>query len=242
MAETRETLDPTDPNLQQATGRLQRIEWIWAALFLGMAILTWFTLGQSFPLNPIPWLITALIMTVSTQPAALAMVAVIWVLSLISIMPGFALVFGPDPISEVFSGGTIEVIGRAAIRVILAITAWNQFMLYRMLYGTKGASGLPENAADIPEMIPNRTRWYALGSLATGLVGVLAGLVSLLPALNQSSLLLVQSAYNFSLLAIGAGLGVSFSPTKHRRIALIGLLAGAVAFIAAMAAGSLLLN
>jgi hypothetical protein len=110
------------------------------------------------------------------------------------------------------------------------------------LYGTKGASGLPENLPDIPEVIKNRTRWFALGSLIAGSSGLIADLASMLPLTPQTSLLLAQAGINLGLLAIGAGLGAAFSPTQHRRTALFGLLSGALSFLGAMAVGSLLLN
>lgn len=242
MAEKSRTLDPSDPNLQQAGARLQRILWIWAALFIGMALLTYFTLGRDYPLNPLPWLLVGLIMLLALQPATLAIVAVMWALSLISIMPALGFVFGPDPISQVFSGGVVETVGRAAVRIILAITAWNQFLMFRMLYGTKGSTGLPQDLPDIPEVVANRTHLFAWGSLLAGALGVIAALAGLLPLAAQTSLLLVQISFNLSLLALGAGLGAAFSPTTFRRGALIGLLLGALSFLGAMAVGSLLLR
>jgi hypothetical protein len=242
LSEQPAALDPTDPNLQQASARMQRVQWVWAGLFLAMALLIYFTMGAAFPFNSIPWLLTALLLLVTLQPAAMAVVAVVWLLSLISIMPGFALVFGPDPISLIFSGGVVETIGRAAIRVVLAITAWNQFMMYRMLYGTQGASGLPPDLPHIPEVIRNYTRYFAWGAVIIGAASLALALASLLPADAQSGLSLVQLGFNLSLLALGAGLGAAFSPSSTRRPALLGLLVAGLAFIACMATGNLLLN
>ncbi|MFP3854814.1 MAG: hypothetical protein ACLFWD_11040 [Anaerolineales bacterium] len=242
MTDRPAALDPEDPNLLKASARLQRIQWVWAALFAGMGLLTWFSLGSRFPLSSLPWFTVAVLLAFTLQPPALAMAAVLWALSLISVIPGFALIFGPDPISQVFSGGTVEQIGRAGVRIVLAIAAWNQFMLYRMLYGTESASGLSENVPDIPEMIPNHTVWFSRGALVSGILALLFSLAAGLPLSSRVTLLFVQGGLNLALLTIGAGLGTAFSPTRHRRTALFGLVFGIIAFLSAMAVGRLLLN
>ena len=229
------------PNLRLAATRLQRLQWIWGALFGGMAVLAWFTVGDVYPLAALPWLAAALLLAFLLQPALLALVALLWGLSLVALIPGMATVFGPDPISEVFSGGTIETVGRAVVRVLLAGVAWNQFLFYRMLYGTKRMVGLDSDLPDIPEVVDNRSDALAVASSVLGAAGAVATLLSLTLSGRPAGHALVQLAYHVSIFALGLGLGAAFSPTSQRRWALIGALLGILTFLGSLAAGRLVL-
>lgn len=236
-----QALSADHPNLKLAATRLQRLQWIWAALFSGMAVLAWFTVGEVYPLTALPWLAAALLLAVMLQPALLALVALLWALSLVALIPGMAAVFGPDPISEVFSGGAIETVGRAAVRVLLAGVAWNQFLFYRMLYGTERMVGLDSDLPDIPEVVDNRSDALAVASSVLGAAGAAATLLGSALAGVPGGHALIQLAYHSSIFALGLGLGAAFSPTSQRRWALIGALLGILTFLGSLAAGRLVL-
>jgi hypothetical protein len=163
--------------------------------------------------------------------------ALVWALSLTYLIPGMAAIFGPDPISQILGASTIEVLGRAAVRLVMAIAAWTQFMQYRLLYGTIRASGLPEDFRPIPQLVPNWTSQLALAAAGLGLLGVTFGL---LPAATAAGdLILPQLGYTSAILAFGLGLGVAFSPTDRRPAALAGMVLGFIAFLLAAAFPSL---
>lgn len=201
-----------------------------------MALFTWFSLGSSYPLAPIPWAVaTALLLT--QQPIALALTAILWSLSLVYLVPGLDLVFGPDPISNLLAGSAIETFGRALVRVVMAVTAWSQFMFYRLLYGTERASGLPDDSPPIPEVVPNRSDSLAVTAAGLGLVGLLSALLATAPLPGAASLRLVQLGFALAMLALGLGLGSALAPTDRRREALIGMALALIAFLAAFAIG-----
>lgn len=236
-----EPLPADHPNLKLAATRLQRIQWVWASLFAGMAVLSWMSIGGAYPLAALPWLLGAALLATLLQPALLALVALQWALSLGALIPGLAVAFGPDPISQVFSGGTIETVGRAAVRVVMAVVAWNQFIFYRMLYGTSGTVGLPEDLRPIPEVVDNRSNAFATASAITGGASVLLSVASLSLSTSTVGHMLVQLAYHGAVFAVGLGLGAAFSPTSLRRRALLGVGLGILAFLGSLAAGRLVL-
>jgi hypothetical protein len=210
--------------------------WIWAAVTAAMAIFTWFNLGSTYPLASLPWAVAALLL-LTHQPLALALTAVLWSLSLVYLVPGLDLVFGPDPISNLLAGSAVEAFGRALLRIVMAITAWNQFMFYRLLYGTVRASGLPYDSPPIPEVVPNRSDAGSIASAATGVVALLSALSATAPFAGAISLRLVQLGFALSLLSLGLGLGSAFSPTDRRRQAMAGSSLAVIAFLVALAVG-----
>lgn len=234
-----EPLSVDDPHLKQAGARLQRIQWVWAGLLAAMAVLSWITLGTAYPLAALPWLAGALLLAVYLQPALLALVAVLWLMSLALLIPGMSRLFGPDPIALVFPSGAIVTFGRAAVRLVLGAMAWNQFLLFRMLYGTERGTGLPPEARPIPEVVANRTNQLATSSLALGVIGALATLSATAPIDPGAARYALQLAFACSLLGFGLALGVSFSPTDRRATALAGLGLGVLAFLGALAVGRL---
>ncbi len=209
--------------------------WIWAGLFLAMAVLIYTALGSAHILRAAPWIIGALLFIFGRQPAFLALASIFWGLELIHLVPGAEAALGPNPLSASLGSSPLEILGYAVLEAVMLITAWNQFMFYRMLYGTQGFTGLDSEAPLIPEVVPNQTSrlaWTAL-ILALGSVIVTAAAIPL--ARQARSVFAVDTALGLSELAMGLGLGVAFSPTTRRRLALAGTLIGAVGFALSLA-------
>ncbi len=227
-------------NLATAVGRMQRSLWIWGGLFAAMGLLTLTQLRTTHPLAAVPWLLGAALLFVVRQPALLALVSVQWGLSLVVLIPGVGAAFGRDPLLAALTPAPIEAIGLSLVRVLLAVTAWNQFAFYRMLYGTAGASGLNPNLPPIPQVIPNQTdrlAWTSRLMAFGGLVAAPAAVAARSSGLSDEVLTLglILATY-----AIGLGLGAVFSPTRQRSQALAGVGLGAIGFLGALAAGAFL--
>lgn len=217
---------------------------MWAALSAGMAALAATVLGRDDPLAgglaAAPWLVTALLLAIDQQPAYLALAAVQWALSLVALLPGARPPFGPDPLGLLLADSSVETIMLALVRVFLAAMLWNQFLFYRMLYGTASATGLDASLPPIPEVVRNRTDSLALWSRLLGPIGLLVCLASV--ALRTSGLgqLGLDVALAMATLAIGLALGAAFSPTTRRAAALTGLGLGGLAFLSILVASRLL--
>jgi hypothetical protein len=234
-------IPPDNEHLIAASKRLRRILLAWAALFAALGLLTLLALRGNLPIAALPWLAGALALAVSSQPVMLAYVAVTLGISLVALIPTINQTFAVDPVALLFGIGTIEIIALAVIRLILLIMAWNQFLFYRMLYGTEGASGLDPDWKTIPEVIPNRTdqlavlaRWFALAAIVFALLSF---------PLDNLGLARVPLVIAFGLvaLAVGIGVGVAFSPTQKRRIALTAVGLGVLAFMMLLSISRVLL-
>ena len=229
---------PVDhPNLQVAVSRLRRMQWVWAVLFALLGGLALASTGPTQPLFPLTWLTIAAILAIGPQPIYLALVAVAWGLSLIFLIPGISQALGTDPITRLLGGGLAETAAAAIVRVILLVMAWNQFLLYRLLYGTQGAAGLDASLPPIPPVIPNPSDRLAVWARWTGFVGVMAAVVAVPmsnPAARANSLGL---AYAGAVFSIGLGLGAAFVPTHRRSVALTGVALGGLALLAALLVG-----
>jgi len=152
------------PNLLLAVGRLRRMQWIWAVLFAGLGGLALASTGIGQPFLPMTWITIAAILVAGPQPIYLSLAAVAWAFSLIFLVPGIPQTLGADPITLLLGGGPVEVIALAVVRLVLLITAWNQFLLYRLLYGTQQAAGLgqtPAQSGQILIAMLARERFYA---------------------------------------------------------------------------------
>jgi hypothetical protein len=224
------------PNLRQAATRLRRTLWIWAALAAGMGLLTAAPAGGGELVPAIGWLVAAVLMALFAQPVLLALTAVQWALSLVAWIPGVARIAGSDALTTLLQPGAFESIGLAIVRVLLAVTAWNQFLFYRMLYGTGRAAGLDPNLPPIPEVVPNRTDAWALASRLFGGAAIVAALAAL-GLSTAARLIVIQAGLLLASLALGLGLGAAFSPTTRRGAALLGAGLGGVGFVLALAVG-----
>jgi hypothetical protein len=229
------TLPHDHPNLIAATARLRRNLWIWAGLFLAMAVLIYTSLGPPHILRAAPWIIGALLFIFGRQPAYLALASIFWGLELIHLVPGAEAALGPNPLSASLGSSPLEMLGYAVLEAVMLITAWNQFMFYRMLYGTQGFSGLDPDAPLIPEVIPNQTSRLAWAALILALGSVIAAAGAIPLARQARSVWAVDTAMGLSEIAMGLGLGVAFSPTTRRRLALAGTLVGVVGFAFSLA-------
>ena len=226
---------PVDsPNLTLALTRLKRTLWVWAAMMGGMGLLTFYA-NPGHPFESLPWLAAAALMALGIQPAYLALSAFEWGVSLTSFIPGVRYAFGADPLVAPPDVGPVGVAGLALVRVLFLVTAWNQFLLYRLLYGTQGAAGLDPTLPAIPEVIPNRTDSLALAGRLLALLSLPPSLLSwfLIPA--PLAPLALGLARAISILAIGLGLGAAFSPTRRRDAALLAIWIGSAGFLLSLA-------
>jgi hypothetical protein len=189
----------------------------------------------------IPWLLTALLLALSVQPALLALVAAQLAFSAALLIPSAAAAFGPDPVALTFGATGVEAVLSAFIRAILAVTAWSQFLFYRMLYGTATASGLDSSLPPVPEVVPNRSDSFAAGARALGGAALVTVLAALALMRSDVGLPALGVGHGMAVYAIGLGVGAAFSPTTRRAAALTGIALGSLAFLAAAAAGRFLL-
>jgi hypothetical protein len=223
-----------DPNLQLAANRLQRTLRIWAFLFAAMRALLLGTLREQYPTASMIWFGSALLLLLSRQPALLAFVAIQWGISLTTLIPGVVQITGPDPLSYLFDSGLLETLVLVGVRLFMIVTAVNQFLFYRMLYGTESIQELYPDLTPIPEVIPNHTAQFALAGRLFGFIGVLFTLLSIPLRTHGLDADLLNLALGSATIAMGFGLGVAFSPTQQRGTALTAILLGGVAFMLAI--------
>ena len=231
------TLSPDHPNLVQAASRLQRIFWTWGGLFLIMGLFTGAVLRGNYPLASLPWIVSGILLLTGRQPAYLALVAVLWGMSITSLIPNVRNLVGPDPISVILELSSIEAIALGVVRILLLVMAWNQFMFYRMLYGTEQMSGLEEDVPAIPKLIANKTDQIARIAQIVAALGL--SVVWTSSIMNSETLtgFFLAFAYAASILSIGLGVGVVFSPTARRKIALSAIGIGFIVFISIFLVG-----
>ena len=229
-------LPPDNPNLLRAAQRLRRILLAWAALFLGISVLTALAQTGRSSVSSLIWLAAAVLLTLSPQPAYLALVAVLWGFSLVGISPQINQALALDPLGLLLNLESTEVVALALVRVILLVMAWNQFLFYRMLYGTQDAAGLDPRLPPIPTMIPRRTDALATAALWLGGAGLLGFLAAFPAAQAGWAGLPLSLGAGLATLAAGLGLGAAFSPTTQRRAALAAVLLGTLAYLLILAA------
>lgn len=241
MSSSSQGIAPDHPNLVLAVGRLKRLQWLWAGLLAALGILAIGASGFGQPVVPVVWIIIAGLLAYQVQPIFLALVAVAWGFSLLLLVPGVEATLGADPITRLFGANTVEILALALVRLLLLATAWNQFMFYRMLYGTSQAGGLDDALPPIPVVIPNPSDRLALWARWLGFLGVLAALASVPLARSSATLAVVGIAYGLSIFSVGLGLGSAFSPTRRRTAALVGVGLGCLALVLALAFGRVFL-
>jgi hypothetical protein len=207
---------------------------IWALLFAAMGLLLLGTLRDSHPTASIIWFASAALLLLSRQPLLLAYVAIQWGISLTTLIPGVAIITGPDPLSYLFDSGVLETIVLVGVRLVMIVTAINQFLFYRMLYGTESIRELHPDLEPIPEVVPNQTGGYALAARLSGFLGLFFTLLSIPLGQTGASPELLNLALGFGTLGMGVGLGVAFSPTTRRGIALVAVVLGGFSFLLAI--------
>lgn len=226
-----------DPNLLLARSRLLRTQRLWALLLGAMGLLSYGLLRVQFPFAYLPWIASAILVAIQPQPIFLALVGMLWGLSLTHLSPGVGALLGPDPLSLVFGSGTLEIIVIVLIRLIIVVTALNQFFMYRMLYGTENMLGLDPGQADIPEVVPNRSDRFARLALILGGISLAGDLVASALMKSSTGVHILGISVGIGVFAIGLGLGSAFSPTQRRGAALTGVGLGSVAYLLALALG-----
>jgi hypothetical protein len=235
-----ETLSIDNPNLQLARRRLQRTQWLWALLLAAMGSLAFGVLRPEHPLSFVPWVIAAVMLAIEPQPILLALVAMIWALSLANLAPGVAALLGSDPLTMLFDTSALETLVLIFVRLVIVVTAMNQFLLYRMLYGTQTTQGLDDSLPYIPEVVANRSDGYSRSAAILGLVSVLGDISAIPLAVRGFGMLALSLSLSCAIFAIGLGVGSAFSPTTRRSTALLGVGLGASAYLVAIALGSMI--
>ncbi|MGD8732663.1 MAG: hypothetical protein PVH92_12355 [Anaerolineales bacterium] len=224
------------PNLQLASKRLRRMLRFWSLLFAAMGLIAWIALRATHPLAAVQWIIAALLFAVGSQPAFLVLAAAIWGISITSLIPGAALLLGPDPLGILFASGVFETIVLIFVRIVFAVMSMNQFLFYRMLYGTERMTGLDESLPDIPEVIPNKSNLLAQISVSLALIAILLVVIGWRAFSGNLAMNVLHAAAILATYAVGLGLGVAFSPTDKRGSALTAVFFGALTFLLALTA------
>jgi hypothetical protein len=229
-------LPPDHPNLLRAAQRLRRILLAWAFLFLAMSVLTAIAQTGRSSLTSLVWLAAGLLLTLSPQPAYLGLVAVLWGFSLVGLNPLINQALALDPIGLLIAPAATEQLALAVVRVILLVMAWNQFLFYRMLYGTADVAGLDPRLPPIPIVIARRTDALASAALWLGSASLLGFLTAFPMAEVGRAGLPLSLGAGLATLAAGLGLGAAFSPTGRRSVALSGLVLGTLSYLLILAA------
>lgn len=225
-----EELSPEHPNLVSAAQRMQRICWAWATVSLLFAVLTFGTVGKTYPLAALPWLLHGLLLLGNQQPLYLGLTAVLWGISVLNLLPGISGLVGPDPLTVIFESSVIERIAFGVVRFLLLLMSWNQFMFYRILYGTAEMNGLDDDLPLVPEIVPNWSDALSIIAPAIGVLGLVTTWVTVLPATGTLRTVLAEVAYTCIIFSIGLGVGVIFSPTSRRRLAVFAVGLGLLSF------------
>lgn len=228
-------LPPDHPNLLRAAQRLRRILLAWAFLFLGMSVLTALAQTGRAAVSSLVWLAAAALLTLSPQPAYLGLVAVLWGFSLVGLNPQINQALAIDPIALLLNTDTTQQLALAIVRIVLLVMAWNQFLFYRMLYGTQDTAGLDPGLPAIPIVIPRGTDRLARAALGLAVIGMLGFLAAFLAQGRWAGLPLSLAA-GMATLAAGLGLGSAFSPTSRRATALAAIALGTLDYLLIMAA------
>lgn len=228
------TLSKKDPNLVEGVNRLKRAQRIWGLLLIGLGALTEWVGAGNHPVAGLPLIAVGAFALVWTEPAVLAAVAVAVAFSMAPTVNPRLTILGPDPLRLALAGSIIELAAIVLGKALIVLTAANQFMFYRFLYGTVRATGDEPDLDIIPEMVPNRTNGLARSARWMGLIGLglsLAGLlfVFTVPAAILTPLLGEMGA-SLGVVAMGLGVGCAFSPTDERPAALTSLGLGLVAY------------
>jgi hypothetical protein len=231
------TVAQDHPNLQEAVGRFHRLSWVWGLLCAGVGGLSLAVGGAAHFGVTLGWAALAALLVTQMQPLLLACVAVALGFSLIFLVPGVDRVLGPDALAGLLGGGLPGILGMGLVRILLMVTAWNQLLFYRLLYGSERLGPLDPTLPAIPEMISNGSDRAAWAARLSGLLALLLGFASVplrgLAVLPQ----VLGLCYSLGVLGAGLGLGAAFSPTHHRGVALTGVGLSSLAIVLTLLIG-----
>jgi hypothetical protein len=231
------TLSKTDPALLAGVRRLQRVQQVWGLLLIGLGLLTELAATSEHPVAGLPFIAVGLFAFRWAEPALLATVATLMAFSIVPSINPRLTILGPDPLLQLADPSFLELLAVVVGKIIIVLTAANQFFLYRFLYGTSRATTDDPNQAIIPEMVANRTnglaRWARWVALAGLIFVVGAGLLRFVDPDPFIPRLWAEIAGSLGTVAVGIGLGAAFSPTDLRRAALFGVGAGLLTYIVA---------
>lgn len=234
------TISTSNPHLQEAVKRLERTQKTTGWVLIGYGVLAQWVALTTTPLHPVaglPFIAAGFFTLLWGDPALLALAAVLFAFACVpSLNPALSLP-GPDPIVQMTGLDGWELAIVVGVKAVLAFNAIQNFLLFRMLYGTRSASSADPTLDIIPPMVPNRTDRLARWARSTGLVTVvIAGLGIAFVLVEPQALttrVAAEMAGGLGLMAAGLGLGAAFSPTDERPAALLGLGAGLAGYMAA---------
>lgn len=233
-------LPQSDPHLQEAVQRLNRTQKTTGWILLGYGVFTQLVAISAEPGHPVaglPFLAIGFFTLLWGEPALLAASGLLFALSLVPALAPAVSLLGPDPIVQVTEVTGWELLLVVGVKAVLAFSAMQQFLLFRLLYGTERARTDEPDLALIPAMVPNRTDRLARWGRSTGLVGVAAALLALAFLASDPTAyagrVIAEVAGALGAVAAGVGLGAAFSPTDERPAALLGLGAGLAGYLLA---------
>lgn len=237
------TLAQDDPNLLKAVQRLKRANWIWGGLLIGLGVLTQWAQSPQHPLTGLPLILIGVACLRFTEPALLGTAGLLILLTIPAYLNPQLTLLGPDPLPRFVSPGDDEFELRLFLaaftlgKLILAYMAFNQFVLMRFLYGTERAWVDDPKQPVIPRMVPNRVNgllrwglWMMLGSIAAF---VLTLILLLVDRSGVAARLSAELTGSLGALALALGIGVAFSPTDFRGVAVLSMGVGTLAYMAA---------
>ncbi len=236
------TLPADDPKLQEAVNRHKRAQQVNGWILIGFGVLTQVVAVSSEPLHPVAGLAFIAIgffCLAWGDPALLATSAVLFAFAIVPTVNPALTLLGPDPIQRLagLSGWEVAII--VIVKGVLALTSMQQFLLFRLLYGTERMVSDEPNLNLIPPLVTNRTDIYARWSRTTGIIAALLGGLALgfLAVAPQAlaTRYAAELAGALGAVALGLGVGAAFSPTDERPAALLGMGTGAAAYLAAAA-------
>jgi hypothetical protein len=231
------TLPKDDPHLITAVKRLARVQLVWGWLLVGLGLLTQIVAGLDHPVAGLPFIAVGIACLRWGDPALLAAVAALVALSIVPAVNGRATLLGPDPLVRLLGMSAVEIGALVIGKVLMVVTASNQFLFYRLLYGTERATSDEADLPIIPPMLPNRTNRLARWASGLGFGGVFLSIISLLLLIADptapATRAMAEMGGSLGAIALGLGLGAAFSPTDERPAALWGVGLGGVSYFAA---------
>ncbi|MCC7358114.1 MAG: hypothetical protein IT317_01470 [Anaerolineales bacterium] len=228
------TIAKNDPSLLAAVARLRRVQQVWGLLLILWGVITAYAGGSAHPLAGLPFIAIGLLALLWREPALLAAVATLMAFAIVPGLNPRLTVLGPDPVVIFGQLSWLETAAIVVGKLLIVLTAANQFFLYRFLYGTERATTSQPDLAIIPAMVPNRTDGLAraarlMGMTAAGL-GALAVLLTFVDATAYLPSVLAEMAGSLGVTALGLGLGAAFSPTDERPAALLAAMTGLLGY------------